>query len=140
MARIDLRHISDENPNKFIKTAGNYVLKIKSVVEDGYTTDGDLQRRITFVSSEGENITERFAEDGKHAWRFRRLINNMHVPADFDSDDLVGRYVNAEIGMTKTGYASICEFYYSKLNDKLPKIEEKAQEQNDDEKEAEDLF
>lgn len=133
--------VSTENPNEFIKEAGNYVLKITYIEEDGYDKNGDQRIKFGFKSPTGKNHSESFSYEGEFAWRFKRFTEAMRIPdVSFDMNDLVGRYVNAEMFINLKGYANVKEWSYAANNDKLPPIPEAKSENQSIAEEAEDLF
>jgi len=133
--------VSTENPNEFIKEAGNYVLKILYIEEDGYDKNGDQRIKFGFKSSDGKNHSESFSYEGEFAWRFKRFTDAMRVPSGaFDINDLVGRYIIAEMFINTKGYANTKEWSYAAQNDKLQPIPEAKSEDATIAEEAEGLF
>lgn len=122
---VNMTGVSTENPNEFIKEAGKFALKVTFIEEDGYDKNGDQRIKFGFKSSDGKNHSESFSYEGEYAWRFKRFTEAMKSPtASFDINELVGRYVTADVTINAKGYANVKEFSYHAQNDKLPPIKE----------------
>lgn len=132
--------VSTENPNEFIKEAGKYTLKITYIEEDGYDKNGDQRIKFGFKASDGKNHSESFSYAGEYAWRFKRFTEAMKAPELFDINNLVGRYVVADIILNAKGYSTVKEFTYSANNDKLEPIKQAVSETATIAQEAEELF
>jgi hypothetical protein len=137
---VNLKGVSSENPNEYIKTAGTYTLKLTSIAEDGYDKNGDQRLKFTFKSHDQRNHSESFSLTGEYTWRLKRFTEAMKAPEIFSVNDLVGRYVMADVILNKSGYATVSEFKYAIQNDKLEPIPEVKDEAQGLEAEAEELF
>ena len=137
---VNLKGVSSENPNEYIKTAGTYTLKLISILEDGYDKNGDQRLKFTFKSHDQKNHSESFSLTGEYTWRLKRFTEAMKAPEVFNIEDLVGRYVMADVILNKSGYATVSEFKYAIQNDKLEPIPEAKDENQQLAEEAEELF
>jgi hypothetical protein len=122
---VNLKDVSAENPNEFIKSAGTTTLKITSWEDDGYDKLGNAKIKISFKNSQNQNYTENFSIEGDYSWRFKRFSNAMRTPDSYETDELIGRYIVAIFVMTKAKngsgleYANVSEWDYSPSNDKI---------------------
>lgn len=139
---VNLKGVSSENPNEYIKTAGKYTLKITGLLEDGYDKNGDQRIKFTFKTPDGKNHSESFSIGGEYAWRLKRFIEAMKAPEVFDIETLVGRYITAVMIVNPKNplYVLVNEWEYAIQNDKLEPIKEVASEEDEISAEAEELF
>jgi hypothetical protein len=130
--RINVRGVSAENPNEWIKPTRNadgsyetkkYVLKIIAVDDSEYSNTGDQLLKVDFKTGDNKSYQEKFSSAENLLWRQRQLIEAMKAPDELDDTDLVGRYVVATIGGREykgRDLNNLIKWEYSELNDKLP--------------------
>jgi len=129
------------NQTEYIKEAGTYRLKVEKVEIDGYDNQGDEVPKLTFsclkiIKKDGkpaldESIvythSESYSGNENILWKSKVLQDAMKAPEVFDFNDLVGRFVMAEIGMREHNgkeYSQVKKMFYSKANDSLGAIKE----------------
>ena len=121
-----------------ISKAGDYLLKITKVELDGYDNESNEKFKLHF---EGKAIIDgKYSDDTytmidwleqreKMLWKVARLRDALHSPEVFELEDWVGRYVLATIEMREYNgkkNPNIKKLQYSKANDKLPPIPDRA--------------
>jgi len=129
------------NENNYITVAGTYRLEIKSIKQDGYDGNAEPIPKVLFSalkidSKDGKPflneetsyiIEDKYPGTENLLWKSKMLQVATGVPENFDFKDLKGRFALATIGLREhngKNYAQIKGLTYSKMNDKLPKIEE----------------
>jgi len=123
--------------HQFIKEGGKYLLKIESLVGDGYNDDSSPIAKLTFIGfklvdgkadkSVSYTKSQTYPKTSPSGYDLRFLSKNLQeglqIPVKFDFNDVVGRYLIADMYM-KDGYANFGTLIYSKLNDKLEPVKE----------------
>ena len=142
---INTRGVEINPPKDYIKKEGSYILKIESVIEDGFTTDGHAKIKMSFIGAEVGtkepilNHTEMFNVGEKSLWRIKQLEVALKAPECYDINDFVGRYVIGHVVAKKytkqngevIDTFNIKSWDYSVHNDKLPPIKEAVINQNE---------
>ena len=126
-----------------ISEAGNYVLKIVKIEQDGYDSNSNPKVKISFegkkvvdgkLSQELYTMMDWYTTEEKLSWKIARLRDSLKAPEVFDFDDLLNRYVVAVVEMNTYNNKTNPQFKslsYSKLNDNLPPIPEAKQGSNE---------
>jgi hypothetical protein len=130
---VNLANVSVESPAaEWIKPireldgsfeVNKYVLKIIAVDDSEYNSAGDRVLKVDFKTSDEKRYQESFPLGGKLLWKLKQLAIALKAPDEFDTVDLVGRYVVATIGGREYNgkeYNKLISWDYSVLNDKLP--------------------
>jgi hypothetical protein len=129
---VNLANVSVESPAEWIKpvrlpdgsfAVNKYILKVVSVDDSEYNSAGERVLKVDFKTSDEKRYQESFPLSGKFLWKLKQLAVALRAPDEFDTVDLVGRYVIATIGGREYNgkdYNNLISWEYSKLNDNLP--------------------
>ena len=129
------------NQTEYIKEVGLYRFEVLKVEIDGYDNQGDEVPKLTFgclqvIKGEdgkpalGETVythNESYSGNENILWKSKVLQDAMKAPEVFDFNDLIGRFVMAEVSMREHNgkeYAQVKKMTYSKANDALGAIPE----------------
>lgn len=145
----------DENRviGNMVNKAGDFICKVEKVESDGTTGQGDIKIKISFMcldlkDVQGERYThsESFPLTGKASFLINNFEDAMKCPENYNTDDLIGRYVLASFTenkyLDKTGSEKVnfkpSKWEYSTKNDKLTPF--KVASNEDDEEDIGDIF
>ena len=124
----------EENERQYIKYTGEALLKVVKVTVGKTQTQND-QIKVHFQDKQGLFIIESFTVVPQSLWAIKILVKALGLPEVINTDNFIGRYVNATIKEKKTqnGIIYVIDKYSeSKLNEPLNIQPVQQQEANND--------
>jgi len=124
----------EENERQYIKYTGEALLKVVKVTVGKTQTQND-QIKVHFQDKQGLFIIESFTVVPQSLWAIKILVKALGLPEVINTDNFIGRYVNATIKEKKTqnGIIYVIDKYSeSKLNKPLNIQPVQQQEANND--------
>jgi len=124
----------EENERQYVKYTGEALLKAVKVTVGKTQTQND-QIKVHFQDKQGLFIIESFTVVPQSLWAIKILVKALGLPEIINTDNFIGRYVNATIKEKKTqnGIIYVIDKYSeSKLNKPLNIQPVQQQETNND--------
>ena len=124
----------EENERQYVKYTGEALLKVVKVTVGKTQTQND-QIKVHFQDKQGLFIIESFTVVPQSLWAIKILVKALGLPEIINTDNFIGRYVNATIKEKKTqnGIIYVIDKYSeSKLNKPLNIQPVQQQETNND--------
>lgn len=93
--KYDLTNVAE---TQFISEVGEYTLKVINVTQDKTQNLNDVEK-VIFQTKDGLQISDDFVVTERALWRMKLFTKALKLPTVTNTDEWVGRYVKATIGL-----------------------------------------